>query len=102
MWVWNVGDDYVAVTEEHVRNAANGTLNLKVGEESIVASYDPDAQSLGIWHNPSGRVLTEHVDVNGKVGGNGKPLERVSTVKAGCFWCIAATFFPSVRVNPEA
>lgn len=105
VWMFNVGDDYVAVTQDFVRDAKNETRNIKVGNQYVVASYDPAAESLGIWKNPSGnKPLKEYVNVHGHVGGNekGMKLERLNTVKAGCFWCIMATFFPKVRVNPES
>ena len=102
MWTFNEGDDYVAVTEDFVRD--RGIVNLQVGGNDIVVSYDTDAQSLGIWHNDIGKPIHEIVDIHGRVGGknsSSETLERVNNVKAGCFWCVVATFFPSVRVNPE-
>ena len=74
---------------------------MTVGDEHIVASYDKDAGSLGIWHRPSAKPIKQAVDVHGRIGGKGEPLERVSTVKNGAFWCVYATFFPQARVNPE-
>ena len=98
---FNVGDDYAVVTEDFVRSGKGGVRNLTVGGEPIVASYDTDAGSLGIFKRPSAKPIKQQVDIHGRVGGKGEALERVSTVKNGCFWCVYATFFPQVRVNPE-
>jgi len=98
---FNVHDEYVALTENYVRDGPNGTRNLTVGGEHIVASYDNQAGSLGIWKNPSSKPVTEMVTIHGKPGGKGESLERVSTVKNAAFWCVYATFFPQCKVNPE-
>ena len=101
-----MGDDYVALTESFVRDGKNYVRNLKVGDQNIVASWDNNAGSLGIWRNPAGKPIRQNVDVHGRVGGSEKKgaiqLERVNTVKAGAFWCVVSTFFPHIRVNPES
>ena len=101
IWGFNVGDDYVAVTQEFVRSGRNCVRNIDIGGEHIVASWDKDAGSLGIWRRPSAKPVTQAVDVHGRIGGKGNPLERLNTVKNGAFWCVWATFFPHTRVNPE-
>lgn len=102
VWGFNVGDDYVTVTERYVRDGPDSVRNLTVGGESIVAAWDPDAASIGIWRNPSGKPVKNSVDVHGRVkGSNGEPLERLNTVKNGAFWCVWSTFFPQTRVNPD-
>ena len=101
MFGFNVGDDYVALTENFVRDGPNGTRNVNVGGEPIVASYDAESGSLGIWKRPSARPIKKTVDIDGRIDGKGEPLERLSTVKNGAFWCVFATFFPQSRVNPE-
>ena len=98
---FNVGDDYVAITEEFVRAAPSNTRNMTVGGEHIVASYDTETGSLGVWKSPSGKHVKQAVDIHGRVAGKGQPLERLSTVKNGAFWCVFSTFFPQCRVNPE-
>ena len=98
---FNVGDDYVAVTENFVRDSSNGVRNMVVGGEHIVASYDKDHGSLGICKCPSTKPVKQPVDVHGRINCKGEPIERVSTVKNGAFRCVFATFFPQTRVNPE-
>ena len=101
IWGFNVGDDYVAITENFVREAPKSVRNLEVGGEPIVASYDAEAGSLGVWRRPSAKRIKDTVDVHGRIGGKGEPLERLHTVKNGAFWCVWATFFPQSRVNPK-
>ena len=82
---FNVGDDYVAVTEDFVRDGPDGVGNMTVGGEYVAALYDNDSGSLGIWHRPSAKPIKQVVDVHGCVCGKGKPLEHVSTVENGAF-----------------
>jgi len=103
VWAFNVGNDYVAVTERFVRGSSpNGVHNLLVGGMPIVAAWDSVACSLGIWHRPSTDLIKDIVDIRGRVNGQKEPLERLSTVKNGAFWMVWANFFPQTRVNPEA
>mmetsp|Transcript_19525 Transcript_19525/g.43483 ORF Transcript_19525/g.43483 Transcript_19525/m.43483 type:complete len:443 (-) Transcript_19525:125-1453(-) len=102
IWGFNVGDDYVAITEDFVRDGGNGVRNMSIGGEPVVASWDKDAGSLGVFRRPSSAPIKQTVDVHGRVGGKGKPLERLNTVKNGAFWCVWATFFPQTRVNPNS
>ena len=108
VWSFNVGDDYAALTVTFVRNSKNGTKNLEVGGESIVASWDPNSSSLGIFKNPTGKAIQGPVNIHGHVvvednskEGDVIQLERLNTVKSGAFWCVISTFFPDVRVNPD-
>jgi len=103
VWAFNVGEDYVAVTETFVRDG-NDVRNITVGSlpVHVVASWDKETASLGIWLRPSSKPIIKPVDIHGRVGGKGKPLERLSTVKNGAFWCVVANFFPDIRVNPES
>lgn len=102
VWGFNVGDDYVAITENFVRDGRNGVRTINIGDDFVVASWDKDAGSLGIFRRPSSAPIKQTVDVHGRVGGKGKPLERLNTVKNGAFWCVWATFFPQTRVNPTS
>ena len=74
---------------------------MTVGGEHIVASWDYDSGSVGIWIHPLAKPVEKVVDMHGRIGGKGEPLERLATVKNGAFWCVFATFFPQTRVNPE-
>lgn len=100
VWAWNVEDDYVALTEDFVRDGENGVRNLKVGGQDIVASWDPNSGSLGIFKNDTGRSIRSVVDVNGEVATEKIQLERIHSVKNGAYWCVVANFFPQIRVNP--
>eukprot|EP00567_Pseudictyota_dubia_P003611 CAMPEP_0197442028 /NCGR_PEP_ID=MMETSP1175-20131217/8135_1 /TAXON_ID=1003142 /ORGANISM="Triceratium dubium, Strain CCMP147" /LENGTH=441 /DNA_ID=CAMNT_0042972417 /DNA_START=130 /DNA_END=1455 /DNA_ORIENTATION=- len=102
VWGFNVGDDYVAINEAFVRDAPNGLRNITVGGEPLVAAWDKDVASLGIWRRPSSNPVKHPVDIHGRINGKGEPLERLNTVKNGAFWCVWATFFPQTRVNPES
>ena len=75
---FNVGDDYVAVTENFVRDSSNGVRNMIVGGEHIVASYDKDHGSLGIWKCPSTKPVKQPVDVHGRINGTKGNLSQES------------------------
>jgi len=94
VWGFNVGDDYVAYTEDFVR--CNGPLNTVVGGRAIVAAYDEDYESLGIWYNDSGSDVTQ-IDFHGD-SEQGR-LKRVETVRAGAYWCVWAHYFPTTEIN---
>jgi hypothetical protein len=95
VWGFNVGEDYVAYTEEFVRENGN-LVNTTVGGQNVVIAYDEKMQSLGIYYNTSGAPVTE-IDFYGNTQA-GK-MERVETVKAGAYWVIWANFFPETDVN---
>ena len=101
VWGFNVGDHYIALTEDFVKEGKNGVRNMQCGDVPIVASWDDNVDSLGIWIRPSSKVITKKVDVRGRVDGKGDSLERVSTVKNGLWWYVWQNFFPSTDVNPE-
>lgn len=103
VWGFNVGDDYVALTEDFVKDGKGGNRNFVVGGQNVVASWDDNFESLGIWKRPSHRPINETVDVHGNVKGSEslKSLERLNTVKNGLFWYVWQNFFPQTRVNPE-
>mmetsp|Transcript_96395 Transcript_96395/g.267787 ORF Transcript_96395/g.267787 Transcript_96395/m.267787 type:complete len:438 (-) Transcript_96395:74-1387(-) len=101
VWAFNIDDDHVAVTENFVRDGPRGVRNMTVGGTSVVAAWDAEAASLGIWRRPSAQHISRSIDVHGRVGGQGKPLERLNTVKAGVYWIVWANFFPQTRINPH-
>mmetsp|Transcript_29374 Transcript_29374/g.40562 ORF Transcript_29374/g.40562 Transcript_29374/m.40562 type:complete len:177 (+) Transcript_29374:759-1289(+) len=103
IWGFNVGDDYIAITEAFVRDGPNGVRNLTVGGSPIIASWDNNTASLGIWRRPSSKDINGPVDIHGRINGkgDGECLQRLNTVKNGAFWCVWSTFFPQTRVNPE-
>ena len=102
VWGFNVGDEYVAITEDFVKSGKGGNRNMMVGDRPIVASWDDSSDSLGIFYRSSTKPMYQTVDVQGKVGGQDMPLGRVATVKNGLWWYVWQNFFPSTRsVNPE-
>jgi len=97
VWGFNVGDDYVAYTEDYVRE--QGLINVTVGGRSIVIAYDTDFESLGVWYNDHGRPV-QHIDFRGRsdIGEHA----RVETVRAGAYWCVWAHYFPATELNRPA
>ncbi|MCG7585464.1 DUF3179 domain-containing (seleno)protein [Photobacterium sp. OFAV2-7] len=91
----NIDDDYVAYTEEFVREQSS-PINATIGGKEVVISYDEEFKSLGVFYNTTGKTVTE-VDFYGQTP-NGK-LPRVESVKAGAFWLIWANFFPETDIN---
>eukprot|EP00523_Entomoneis_sp_CCMP467_P011465 CAMPEP_0168724416 /NCGR_PEP_ID=MMETSP0724-20121128/3624_1 /TAXON_ID=265536 /ORGANISM="Amphiprora sp., Strain CCMP467" /LENGTH=489 /DNA_ID=CAMNT_0008771163 /DNA_START=20 /DNA_END=1489 /DNA_ORIENTATION=+ len=117
VWGLNVGDDFVAITEHWVKKGPHCTRNFTVGSNEedknyLVASWDGETESLGVWIRPSDQPITNaYINVHGIVvpatnKKKGEPevdakLERLNTVKAGLFWFAWANFFPGTRLNPE-
>jgi len=95
VWAFNIGDDYVAYTEEFVRNH-NNMINTKVGGVDVIIAYDEKMESLGIFYNTTGTTI-EAIDFYGLTEA-GK-MERVETVKAGAYWIVWANFFPDTDIN---
>jgi hypothetical protein len=96
IWGFNIGDDYVAYTEEFVKQRAEA-INTIVGGRKVVISYDSKYMTLGIFYNHTNENINS-VDIHGLTE-NEKKLERVETVKAGAYWVIWANFFKSTSVN---
>lgn len=95
VWGFNIGKDSVAYTEDFIRENGN-LVNARVGDRDIVAAYDPEYESVGIWYNDSGNPVTR-VDFWGD-SDQGK-LQRVETVKAATYWCVWVNFFPETDLN---
>lgn len=96
IWGFDVNHDFVAYTEEFVRE--NGSLlNVVVGGEDIVVAWDEEYQSLGVYFNYTGENVQE-IDFFG-VTENGKRLPRVANLKAGAYWIVWANFFPQTDIN---
>lgn len=91
----NIGNDYVAYTEEFVKEQAQ-PINTAIGGKAVVISYNKEFKSLGIFYNTTGKQITD-IDFFGQTQ-HGK-LPRVETVKAGAFWVIWANFFPETDIN---
>jgi hypothetical protein len=95
VWGFDIDGDYVAYTEEFVREQG-GVVNATVGGQAVVIAYDEQFDSLGVFYNPAGKQIGQ-IDFWG-VTELGK-LERVESVKAGAFWVVWANFFPQTDVN---
>jgi hypothetical protein len=98
VWGFTVGDDFVCYTPEYVR-ANGGLINTNVGGQAVVIHWDDAFESLGVWYNDFGVNVTR-LDFFGAsdIG----ELQRVETVKAGCFYGMWYTFFPTTDVNRPA
>ncbi|HDY83978.1 MAG: hypothetical protein DRQ65_01350 [Gammaproteobacteria bacterium] len=95
VWGFNVGKDSVAYTQDAIREH-NDLINVQVGGRAIVVAYDPEFDSVGVFYNDSGSLVTS-VDFRGE-SDRGK-LARVETVKAGSYWCVWVNFFPETDLN---
>ena len=95
IWGFNVGGDYVAYTEDFVRQAGN-LINVEVGGQKVVVYYSDKFESLGVYYNSTGNDI-ESMDFFGNTR-FGK-LPRVETVKAGAYWIVWANFFPQTEIN---
>ena len=96
VWGFDINNEYVAYTEEFVKE--NGSLiNVTVGGQDVVISYDDDYQSLGIFYNNTSSNI-DGIDFFGMTD-SGIKLERVETVKAGSYWVVWANFFPETDLN---
>ncbi|MEH6454354.1 MAG: DUF3179 domain-containing (seleno)protein [Psychromonas sp.] len=96
IWGFDINDDYVSYTEEFVKE--NGHLiNVTVGGQDIVISYDEQYQSLGIFYNNTSSNINS-IDFFGMTD-IGIKLQRVETVKAGIYWVVWANFFPETDLN---
>ena len=96
VWAFDINGDYVAYTEEFVRDNGN-VVNAMIGGEDIVISWDEQYESLGVYHNLTGEDVVA-VDFFG-ITDTGARLPRVSTLKAGAFWVVWANFFPQTELN---
>jgi len=91
----NVGDDYVAWTEEFIREQGD-LLNVKLGDQDVVVAYHPDVDSIGMYVNDTGRPV--HQIAFGGDSDQGL-LRRLETMKAAAYWVIWQNFFPKTAVN---
>ena len=95
VWAFNLGNDYVAYTEDFVRHHGN-LINTTVGGMYVVIAYDEYFESLGVYYNHTGEQVDE-IDFFGNVK-SGRLL-RVETLKAGAYWIVWANFFPNTDIN---
>jgi hypothetical protein len=100
VWGFNVGKDSVAYTQDMIREQGN-LINVQVGGRDIVAAYDPEFESVGVYYNDSGAPVTS-INFWGE-SDRGK-LARVETVKAATYWFVWVNYFPETDLNrlPDA
>ncbi len=91
----NVGDDYVAYTEDFIREHGN-VLNVEIGGRDVVVAYHENFDSVGMYYNDTGAPVTQ-VEFGG-LAGDGK-LPRLETMKAEAYWVVWQNFFPQTDVN---
>ena len=94
----NVGEDYVAYTEDFIRGQ-DGPLNVEIGGRDIVVVYHEDFDSVGMYRNESGQPVSRIA-----FGGESDrgPLPRLETMKAQAYWVVWQNFFPQSEVNRPA
>ncbi len=97
VWGVNIGDDATCFTDDFLI-ARGKPVNATVGGSAIVAAYDVEHESIGIWYNVSGKLISS-IDVFGK-SDHGQ-LERVETLKPGMFWHVWVEYFPHTDVNRD-
>ena len=96
IWGFDINHDFVAYTEEFVRENGN-LINTRVGGEDVVVAYDEQYESLGVYFNYTDREVSE-IDFFGLTD-SGHTLPRVDSVKAGAYWVVWANFFPQTDLN---
>jgi hypothetical protein len=98
VWGFTVGDEAMAYTEEFIR-ANDNLLNATVGNRNIVAAYDEEFESVGIFYNDGNQPITS-IDFwgNSNIG----KLSRVETVNAAAYWCVWVNFFSETDLNRES
>ncbi len=91
----NVGEDYVAYTEEFIRE--NGDLlNVRIGGRDVVVAYHEAFDSVGMYVNDGGKPVAEIA-----FGGQSDVglLPRLETMKAQAYWVVWQNFYPQTEVN---
>ena len=95
VWGVSISGDATCWTDDFV--VANGNVvNAIIGGQSLVVAWDPIYESLNVWINNTGSLVSE-VDFYGKTA-HGQ-LNRSPDVKPGLFWHVWAEFFPHTDIN---
>ena len=72
-------------------------INTTIGGRKVVMAYFPEFDAIGAFHNDTGKAV-KSLDFYGRLS-DGKKLQRVETLKAGCFWCVWINWFPQTDLN---
>jgi hypothetical protein len=95
VWGVNIGDDACCWTDDFIVEQGN-IVNTEVGGRSLVIAWDPVYESLGVFYNSTGVIVTE-IDFYGQTPTD--RLERAECLKPGMFWHVWAEFFPHTDIN---
>jgi hypothetical protein len=95
VWGITVNRENVAYTKEFIA-AQGGLLNVSIGGEPLVISYDSDYDSIVAFYNPAGETITS-IDIFGNSSSG--ILSRVETLKSGIFWFIWYDFHRDTDLN---
>jgi len=95
VWGVNFGDDAVCWTDDFVVEQGN-IVNAEVGGHPLVVAWDPRYESLGVWHNDTGKPVVE-IDFFGNTPAG--LLRRVEALRPGLFWHVWVEFFPNTDIN---
>jgi hypothetical protein len=71
-------------------------VNAEVGGQPLVVAWDPRYESLGVWHNDTGKPVAE-IDFFGNTPAG--QLKRAEVLRAGLFWHVWVEFFPHTDIN---
>ena len=92
----SINGDHVAYSRDFLMDR-NNPVNVEIGGEQIVVSYDKEYDSVVAFFNDTDTDVSE-VDMFGYVPGDGR-LQRVNTLKSRLFWFIFVEFYPGTDVN---
>jgi hypothetical protein len=95
VWGVNIGGDASCWTDDYVIENG-GLINATVGGQALVVAWHPRFESLGVWHNDTGKPISE-IDFFGHT--SKVQLRRVEFLKPGLFWLVWAEFFPHSDIN---
>ncbi|MDH3967353.1 MAG: DUF3179 domain-containing protein, partial [Rhodospirillales bacterium] len=91
----NVGEDYVAYTEDFIHEHGD-LLNVEIGGRDIVVAYHKDLDSVGMYCNDTGAAVAS-IDFGGD-SDRGR-LPRLESMKAQAYWVVWQNFYPRTEVN---
>ena len=95
VWGVNFGEDAVCWTDDFIVEQGN-VVNTEVGGHPLVVAWDPRYESLGVWYNGTGAMVTE-IDIYGNTPAG--QLKRVEALRPGLFWHVWVEFFPQTDIN---
>lgn len=91
----NVGQDFVAYTEEFIHERGD-FLNVAIDGRDIVVAYHKDFDSVGMYYNDTGKSVAS-IEFGGETDQD--HLVRLETMKAQAYWVVWQNFFPKSDVN---